>query len=116
VLAVAGIAVAARSGDDPKPTTGSDLTQIKCPLEPTGKTVNGEPEYRAAKGAFNTAELIGLPLSEARSKAGEKGCEIIVSLKDGVGQPVPIELNPKLIYLYTEKDRVSEIEGVGGGI
>jgi hypothetical protein len=29
---------------------------------------------------------------------------------------VPIELNPKLINIYTEKGRVTQIEGVGGGI
>ena len=29
---------------------------------------------------------------------------------------MPIELNPKLIYVYTEKDVVTQIEGVGGGI
>ena len=39
-----------------------------------------------------------------------------MSVKDGAGQPVPIELNPKLIYVYTEKDVVTQIEGVGGGI
>ena len=27
-----------------------------------------------------------------------------MSVQDGAGQPVPIELNPKLIYVYTEKD------------
>ena len=31
-------------------------------------------------------------------------------------QPVPIELNPKLIYVYTENGVVTHIEGVGGGI
>ena len=39
-----------------------------------------------------------------------------MSVQDGAGQPVPIELNPKLIYVYTEKDVVTQIEGVGGGI
>jgi hypothetical protein len=116
VLAVASIAIAARGGEEEKPNKGTDLTAIKCPLEPTGATSAGEPEYRAAKDAFDTAELIGLPLEEARSKASAKGCEIVVSVKDGAGQPVPIELNPKLIYLYTEKDVVTQIEGVGGGI
>ena len=42
--------------------------------------------------------------------------EIAVSVQDGAGQPVPIELNPKMIYVYTEKGRVVQIEGVGGGI
>ncbi len=60
--------------------------------------------------------LLNLPLEEARQKAAEKGCEIAVSVQDGAGQPVPIELNPKLIYVYTEKGRVTQIEGVGGGI
>ena len=39
-----------------------------------------------------------------------------MSVKDGAGQPVPIELDPNLIYVYTEKDVVTQIEGVGGGI
>jgi hypothetical protein len=117
VLAVASIAIAARGGEEEKPNKGTDLTAIKCPLEPTGATGDGgEPEYRPAKDAFDTAELIGLKLEEARSKASSKGCDIIVSVKDGAGQPVPIELNPKLIYVYTQKDVVTQIEGVGGGI
>jgi hypothetical protein len=117
VLAVASIAIAARGGEEEKPNKGTDLTAIKCPLEPTGATGDGgEPEYKPAKDAFDTAELIGLKLEEARSKASSKGCDIIVSVKDGAGQPVPIELNPKLIYVYTQKDVVTQIEGVGGGI
>ena len=39
-----------------------------------------------------------------------------MSVKDGAGQPVPIEINPKLIYVYTVNDAVTQIEGVGGGI
>ena len=117
VLAVASIAIAARGGDEEtKPTKGTDLTAIMCPHQPTGATSGGEPEYRPAKDALDTAELIGLQLEEARSKASAKGCDIVVSVKDGAGQPVPIEINPKLIYVYTEQDKVTQIEGVGGGI
>ena len=116
VLAVASIAIAARGGEEEKPNKGTDLTAIMCPLEPTGATSGGEPEYRPAKDALDTAELIGLQLEEARSKASAKGCDIVVSVKDGAGQPVPIEINPKLIYVYTEQDKVTRIEGVGGGI
>jgi hypothetical protein len=116
LLAIASIAIAARSGDDKKATTGTDLSAVRCPLEPTGKTVGGTAEYKPAKDAFNTAELVGLKLHDAKKKAAENRCDVIVSVKDGVGQPVPIELNPRLIYLYTEKDVVTQIEGVGGGI
>jgi hypothetical protein len=118
VLAVASIAIAARGGEeDNKPKKGTDLTAIRCPLEPTGATdAGGEPEYRPAKNAFDTAKLIGLKLDEARKMASSSGCDIVVSVKDGAGQPVPIELNPKLIYVYTENDAVTQIEGVGGGI
>jgi hypothetical protein len=116
LLAIASIAIAARSGDDKKATKGTDLSVIKCPLEPTGKTVGGTPEYRPAKDAFNTAELVGLKLADAKKKAAENRCDVIVSVKDGAGQPVPIEINPKLIYVYTDKDVVTTIEGVGGGI
>jgi hypothetical protein len=117
VLAVASIAIAARGGEEEKPNKGTDLTAIRCPLEPTGKTTSGgEPEYRPAKDALDTAELIGLKLEDARKKASAKSCDIVVSVADGAGQPVPIDLNPKLIYVYTEKDVVTQIEGVGGGI
>jgi len=40
----------------------------------------------------------------------------VVSVQDGAGQPVPIELNPNLIYVYVKKGVVTQIEGVGGGI
>jgi hypothetical protein len=116
VLAIASIAIAARSGDDKKATKGTNLSEVKCPLEPTGKIVGGVAEYRPAKDAFDTAGLVGLKLEDAKRKAAGKSCDIIVSVKDGEGQPVPIELNPKLIYVYTDKDVVTQIEGVGGGI
>ena len=116
LLAIASIAIAARSGDDKKATKGTNLSVVKCPLEPTGKTVGGVAEYRPAKDALDTAELVGLRLADARKKASEKRCDVIVSVKDGAGQPVPIELNPKLIYVYTKQDVVTQIEGVGGGI
>ncbi len=116
VLAVASIAIASRSGDDKKSTQGTNLTEIKCPLEPTGKIIGGTPEYRPAKDAFDTSVLVGLKLEDARKKASANKCDIVVSVEDGAGQPVPIDLNPKLIYLYTEQDVVTQIEGVGGGI
>lgn len=116
VLAIAGIALAARGGDEKKDTKGTDLTEIRCPLEPTGKTTGGVPELKPAKDSFNTAELIGLRLEEARAKAAENKCEVIVSLEDGKGMPVPIEIDPKRIFVYTERGVVTQIEGVGGGI
>lgn len=118
VLAGVSIAIAARGDDEEqKKSAGANLTAIRCPLEPTGELdAGGQPTMRPAKNAFDTAELLDLPLEEARQKAAAKGCEIAVSVQDGAGQPVPIELNPKLIYVYTEKGRVTQIEGVGGGI
>ena len=118
VLAGVSIAIAARGdNEEDKKPTGTNLNAISCPLEETGKLdAGGQPELRPAKNAFDTAVLLNLPLEEARQKAAEKGCEIAVSVQDGAGQPVPIELNPKMIYVYTEKGRVVQIEGVGGGI
>ncbi|MDA0138639.1 hypothetical protein [Solirubrobacter deserti] len=118
VLAAVSIVIAARGGEEETTTKqGTNLSAIRCPLEPTGKTdASGQPELKPAKDAFDTAELVGMPLADAQQKAGQSGCEIVVSIQDGVGQPVPIELNPKLIYVYTEKGRVTQIEGVGGGI
>jgi hypothetical protein len=117
LLALAGVAIAAAGGDDDNtPAKGSNLTALKCPLEPTGKSSGGYPEYRPAASAFDTAELIGLGLPDARRKAAQKGCAVTVSVKDGTGQPVPVEVDPKLIYVYTEHGVVTQIEGVGGGI
>jgi hypothetical protein len=107
VLAVAGIALAVRGSGDEQSPAGADLTAMRCPLAPTG-----EP----AEDAFDTSELIGMPLDDARARAAEHDCEIVVSLEDGRGLPVPIDVDPKRIYVYTEDDVVTEIEGVGGGI
>jgi hypothetical protein len=115
VLAIAGLALAARGGEDEK-ATGTDLTAIKCPLAPAGQTAGDAAQYEPAKGAFDTAELIGMSLEEARAKAAEHTCEVVVSLKDGRGVPVPIDVDPKRIYVFTEDGVVTEIEGVGGGI
>jgi hypothetical protein len=117
LLAVAGVAIAARDGGEEKKTTkGTDLTAIRCPLEQTGETPDGEPKFEPAEDAFDTAELVGLKLADANAKAAEHGCEIVVSLQDGVGVPVPIDVDPERIYVYTEKDVVTTIEGVGGGL
>jgi hypothetical protein len=115
VLVVVGIALAVRGGDEEKQPTGSDLTAIRCPLVATGD-VAGVERYEPAEDAFDTAELIGMPLDDARARAAEHECEIVVSLEDGKGLPVPIDVDPKRIYVYTEDDVVTEIEGVGGGI
>lgn len=106
VLAIGGFALSVARGGEER-ATGTDLTAIRCPLAPTG-----EP----AEGSFDTAELIGLSLEEARAKAAEHTCEVVVSLRDGRGVPVPIDVDPKRIYVYTEDGVVTEIEGVGGGI
>jgi hypothetical protein len=116
VLAVGGIALASLGGDESGPAEGTDLTALKCPLVPTDRSAEGQEQYEPAPDAFDTAELIGLSLDEARARAAEHGCEVVVSVEDGKGQPVPIEVDPKRIYVYTEDGAVTEIEGVGGGI
>jgi hypothetical protein len=117
VLAAGSIALAARGGseENEKPSTGSELATLKCPLEPVDPNVP-EPEYRPTKDAFDTAELLDKPLTDARSIAQRHGCEVVVSVEDGGGLPVPLDFNPRRIYVYTEKDVVTEIEGVGGGL
>jgi hypothetical protein len=55
-------------------------------------------------------------LTDARSIAQRHGCEVVVSVEDGGGLPVPLDFNPRRIYVYTEKSVVTEIEGVGGGL
>jgi hypothetical protein len=117
VLAIAGVAIASIGGEEEKrPTKGADLTAIRCPLEPAGESADGETRYRAAKDAFDTKVLIGLQLPDAEARAAEHGCTIVVSIQDGVGLPVPIDVDPARIYVYTENNAVTTIEGVGGGI
>lgn len=116
VLAAGSIALAARGGDDDndKPAA-EDISAIKCPLEPVDPSAP-EPEYRPAKDAFDTKVLLDKPLADARSIAAQHGCEIVVSVKDGGGVPVPLDFDPARIFVYTEKDIVTQIEGVGGGL
>jgi hypothetical protein len=111
LLAVAGCG----DDDDEAAPVAEDLTAIECPMERAGREA-GVPQFEPAENAFDTSELIGLELSEASALAGEHGCEVIVSIADGEGQPVPVEINLKAIYVYTEDDVVTQIEGVGGGI
>jgi hypothetical protein len=105
VVLVAALALAGCGGS--KAAKGLDLTAIRCPAAASGKP---------APDSFDTAELIGLELADARAKAADHGCDVVVAKKDGAGVAVPIDVDPKLIYVYTERGVVSEIEGVGGGI
>jgi hypothetical protein len=115
VLGVAGIAVAARGGEEEsKKTTGTDLTALMCPMAPSGDS--GSSPSKPAGNAFDTAKLIGLSLADAKAEAARHTCTIVVSLEDGAGKPVPIDVDPRRIYVYTEKGVVTEIEDVGGGI
>jgi hypothetical protein len=116
VLAAGGLALASLGEEDERATQGTDLTALKCPLVPTARSADGQQEYEPAPDAFDTAELIGLRLDDARSLAAEHGCDIVVSVEDGKGVPVPIDVDPKRIYVYTEDGAVTEVEGVGGGI
>lgn len=107
--AALAFALAGCGGDEERPT-GRNLNELRCPLVASGDT------YRPAKDSFDTAELIGEPLEKARATAAEHGCEIVVALEDGEGLPVPTDVDPERIYVYTEDGVVTEIEGVGGGI
>lgn len=116
VAAAAALALGGCGGGDDEPPQGADLTRLRCPLEATGEQVGGVEQYRPAADAFDTAELIGQPLEAAGAAAAEHGCELAVAKRDGEGLPVPADVDPKRIYVYTEDGVVSEIEGVGGGI
>jgi hypothetical protein len=104
-VAFACVVFAGCGGD--KPAKGADLTKVRCPA-----TASGRP----AAGSFDTAELVGMPLADAQTRASRAGCDVVVAMKDGKGVPVPIDVDPKRIYVYTEHGAVTEIEGVGGGI
>jgi hypothetical protein len=116
-VALAGVAMAmaACGEDESDEPQGTDLTAIRCPLEPAGK-VGGVQQFEPAEDAFDTSELIGMEVHDAAASADEHGCRVVVSLKDGKGVPVPIETDPTAISVYTEDDVVTEIEGVGGGL
>jgi hypothetical protein len=76
----------------------------------------GEVTYKPAPTAFNTKTLLGLTLEAAQAEAARHGCDVVVSIQDGEGLPVPIDIDPKRIYVYIEGDVVTQIDGVGGGI
>ena len=104
--------VLAGCGDEQEPPKGVDLTVVRCPLVPKGDTGQFEP----AKDAFDTAELVGMPLADAEAKAAEHGCNVVVSMEDQKGLPVSTEIDPTRIFVHTEDGAVAEIEGVGGGL
>jgi hypothetical protein len=115
VLALFLAAAGCGSDDEETEPVGEDLTTLQCPMERAGSEA-GATRFEPAANAFDTSELIGLEISEAAAAAAEHGCEVVVSIADGEGQPVPVETNLKAIYVYTEDDVVTQIEGVGGGI
>ncbi|MEV4324279.1 hypothetical protein AB0J37_18765 [Microbispora rosea] len=114
-ITVGALALAGCSDDSGEATAkGRDLTALQCPMVETEQ--NGLNQYTPAKNAFDTAELLGLELAEAREKAARHNCEIIVSREDDKSRPVPIEIDPTRIYVYIAHGVVSQIEGVGGGL
>jgi hypothetical protein len=119
IAAAASITLAASgcgggSDDEPRPA-GRDLTALQCPMARAGEA-GGVAQYEPVTDAFDTAKLVGMGVGDARRKAAGHGCEIVVASEDGRGRPVPIEIDPSRIYVFVERDRVSYIEGVGGGI
>jgi hypothetical protein len=105
VLAFGGAALGCGGDDEEKDKKGRDLTALPCPVS-TGKDGN----------SFDTAELIGKRLKEARAKAAEHDCSVVVSIEDGKSMPVPVDVDPKRITVYTKGGVVTEIESVGGGL
>jgi hypothetical protein len=100
---------------EPEPTRAGDLTAIGCPMV-QAKGADGVARFQPAKSALNTATLVGRPLVKAREAASRHGCEIEVSKADGVNLPVPIDPDPQRIVVYVEREVVTYIEGVGGGL
>ena len=80
------------------------------------RSTDGVEQFEPAKDSFDTAELIDQKLADAEKTAAEHGCNVVVSMEDGKGVPVTTDFDPARIYVYTENDVVTEIEGVGGGI
>lgn len=116
VVAVLGIpALIGPDDSGENDAAGTDLTALMCPMVPTGEAA-GVEQYEPAPDAFDTAELLGMDLNTAHDTAADHGCEIVVALRDGSGQPVPVEIDPTRIYVFVEDDVVTYIEGVGGGL
>ena len=120
-LVLLGLSLALLAGcggdDDAGEPAGTDLNAVRCPMVPTGElSTGGVEQFEPAKDAFDTAELIDQKLADAEKTAAEHGCNIVVSMEDGKGVPVTTDFDPTRIYVYTEDDVVTEIEGVGGGI
>jgi hypothetical protein len=117
VIAVGALVETGCGGDSSKEKASprADLTAVRCPMVQTGEG-EGARAYEPAENAFDTAELIGMKLAAAREQAAGHGCEIIVALEDGKGRPVPIEVDPSRIYVFVERNVVTYIEGVGGGL
>jgi len=111
VAVAIALAAAAGCGEDDEPR-GADLTETRCPLVQAG---DGNA-YLPADDSFDTAELVGEPFERARATAAEHGCDVVVAKRDGEGVPVPTDIDPARIYVYTQDGVVTEIEGVGGGI
>jgi hypothetical protein len=116
VAIAAAVALAGCGGDDEEKPKGTDLTAILCPFVPTGEENGAATGYKPAPDAFDTAELIGMPLEDAEAHAAKRGCSIVVAMEDGRGVAVPTDIDPKRIYVYTEDGVVTRIEGVGGGL
>jgi len=118
LVLAAGALVQTGCGSDSskeKAPARADLTAVRCPMVKTGEG-DGAGAYAPAENAFDTAELIGMKLGAARQRAADHGCEIIVALEDGKGRSVPIEVDPSRIYVFVERNAVTYIEGVGGGL
>lgn len=98
------------------PAAGGDLTAVWCPMVPADAGADEAERWQPAEDAFDTAELVGLELEAARALAASHGCDVVVALADGAGQPVPLEIDPTLVYVYTHDDVVDAVEGVGGGL
>src|ERR1700754_929837 len=85
--ALACAALAGCGGDDEQKPAGVDLTTVRCPLVSEGAD-NGTEGVEPAKDAFDTATLLGKPIDDAQSTAGEHGCTVVVSVEDDRGLPV----------------------------
>ena len=58
--------VGACGGDAEKPN-GVDLTAVRCPLVATGEQVGGVEQYEPARDSFDTGDLIGARVGDARA-------------------------------------------------
>jgi hypothetical protein len=77
-----------------------------CPTLSTRQLSEGET-------AFDSRELVGLPLSTAKRRAKENSCEIRITRENGENYSITLALIPNRINIAVRGERVTRVFGIG---